>query len=392
MAWKARFICRHGATRGCGSSAAQGLHSTGGRRASRPGRTTTEGFMEILRETLTGPGVWKGSDFASKDDVTVVLDAAQLAELGEAVRAALQAGHTLDTLEREHFPLPKTESLLRDVYDQLRSGQGIVILKGIDVGLYSQQELEMIYWGIGTYLGAGVSQSVLGDRLGHVKDFTATDTHARAYRNKQELTPHTDSSDIVGLMCLRTARAGGMSIATSALAVHNELVARYPQYLEPLYEGFPYHRRGEQLPGESAVTPYRVPLFCWREGQLSCRYVRSYIETAAKESKQPLTQLQTDALNCVERLTYELAFEFYLDPGEIYLINNYTVLHARTAFEDWQEPERKRHLLRLWLAAADWRAVDSSFVAARGGIAAQAGKLPSYQGSFGSGRIATAPR
>ena len=348
--------------------------------------------MQILHETLTGPGVWRGSDFSSKDDVTVVLDAGHLAELRAAVSAALQAGHTLETLEREHFHLPKTAALLQDVYDRLHAGQGIVIFKGIDVARYTQQELEMIYWGMGTYLGTGVSQSVMGDRLGHVKDFTASDPHARAYRNKQELTPHTDSSDIVGLMCLRTSRSGGMSIATSALAVHNELVARYPQFLQPLYEGFPYHRRGEQLPGESAITPYRVPVYCWREGQLSCHYVRSYIETAAKEGNRPLTALQTDALNCLERLTYELAFEFYLDPGEIYLINNYTVLHARTAFDDWEEPERKRHLLRLWLAAENWRAVDSSFLAARGGITPQAGKLPSYEGSFGSGRIATASR
>jgi hypothetical protein len=121
--------------------------------------------------------------------------------------------------------------------------------------------------------------------------------------------------------------------------------------------------------------------------------VRSYIETAARESGTPLTELQTAALNCLERLTYECAFEFYLDAGDIYLINNYTVLHARTAFEDWDESEKKRHLLRLWLVDPEWRSIDPNFNLyegeSRGGIQAQAGRRPAYEGSFGSGRMAT---
>ena len=112
-------------------------------------------------------------------------------------------------------------------------------------------------------------------------------------------------------------------------------------------------------------------------------------ETAAREGGAPLSQLQVDALNCLERLTYELAFEFTLDPGEIYLLNNYIVLHARTAFENWPEPEKARLLLRLWLTADDWRALDPRINATRSGIAAQEGKLPSFERSFGSGRMAT---
>lgn len=345
--------------------------------------------MPLLTETLNDPAVWRGSDFRSKSDITLQFTDEQLSELNAALRHAHAHGATLDTLSRDGFPLPRTAPLLEGVFQTLKSGRGIVIVRGIDVTKYSQDDLEMLYWGLGTHLGDGVSQSVLGDRLGHVKDFTQSDPHARAYRNKQELTPHTDLADVVGLMCLKTARAGGVSIATSALAVHNELLKRHPEFVEPLHEGFFYHRRGEQLAGESSITPYRVPVFSWVDGQLSCRYVRSYIETAAREST-PLTTLQTDALNCLERLTYELAFEFTLEPGEIYLINNYTVLHARTAFDDWPELERKRHLLRLWLTVSGWRALGEGIAKGRQGIDAQAGKKPSYAGSIGSGRIATA--
>jgi len=349
--------------------------------------------MEMIRDTIVHPGAWTGTDFGTKEDITLHLQPEHLEEIDAQVRTARAAGVTLDTLDRRHFPLPRTGPLLAELRETLRSGRGIAILSGIDVARYEQEELEMIYWGLGTYLGQGVSQSVLGDRLGHVKDFTSTDPHARAYRNKQELTPHTDQSDIVGLMCVRTARSGGVSVATSVLAVHNALRERHPEFLEPLYHGFYYHRRGEQLPNETPITPYRVPVFSVADGKLSCRYVRSYIETAARSGGEQLSQLQTDALNCLERLTYELAFEFSMAPGEIYLINNYTVLHARTAFENWPEPERARHLMRLWLVAPDWRPLDPVLeMHGRGGIAAQEGKTPSFAGAIGSGRIATAER
>jgi hypothetical protein len=345
--------------------------------------------MSILCETLRDPEAWNGRDFSSKGDVTVWLQPEHLTEIDEAVREALSRGRTLATMERGDFALPRTASLLAEIGETLKSGRGIVVLRGINIARYSQAELELIYWGLGTHWGEGISQSVMGDRLGHVRDFTQTDPNARAYRNKQELTPHTDLADIVGLMCLKTARSGGVSIATSALAVHNELVRRAPQYLAPLHEGFFYHRRGEQGPGQASVTPHRIPVFSWHAGQLSCRYVRSYIETAAKEGHVELTTLQRDALDELERLTYELAFEFSLEPGDIYLINNYTVLHARTAFEDWPEPERKRHLLRLWLVSPGFRSLAPGVAEGRHGVAAQAGKTPSYAGAVGQGRIAT---
>ncbi len=244
----------------------------------------------------------------------------------------------------------------------------------------------MIYWGLGTYLGNGLSQSVMGDRLGHVKDTTATDPHARAYRNKQELTPHTDSADMVGLMCIRPALEGGVSVATSAIAVHNEMAKRFPQFLEPLHEGFFYHRRGEQEPGEPPVTAFRIPVFAWEGDQLSCHYVRSYIDSASKDGAPPLTQLQSDALDCLERLTYELAINFSLDPGEIYLINNFTVLHARTAFQNDPDPVKARLLLRLWLNSDGWRTLTPPLVWTRRGIRAQPGKIPSYEGFASSSR------
>lgn len=345
--------------------------------------------MEILREQVKDAAAWRGSDIKSKSELTLNFSQEQLDELDASVRACSRSGVTLATLRKEDFALPKTEPLLRKAYDILKDGRGILILRGLNPANYTQSELEMIYWGIGIYLGEGVSQSVLGDRLGHVKDTTATDPHARAYRNKQELTPHTDSADIVGLLCVRPAKTGGVSIATSALAVHNELVARHLEYLEPLHKGFYYHRRGEQATGEPPVTPHRIPVYSWVEGKLSCHYVRSYIESASKDGAPALTDLERKALDELERLTYELAFSFVLEPGEIYLINNYTILHARTAFEDYAEPEKGRLLMRLWLNSEGWRPLSEAMAKTGKGIAAQEGRLPSYAGFASPSRRAT---
>src|SRR6185503_19129861 len=133
---------------------------------------------------------------------------------------------------------------------QVEDGRGFVLLRGLPVEDYSKDDLGMIFWGIGTHLGRGLSQSVMGDRLGHVKDFSRKDPGARAYRNKQELSPHTDSADLVGLVCLRQAESGGVSRLTSAVSVHNTMLAENPEVLERLYRGYVFHRRGEEQPGE----------------------------------------------------------------------------------------------------------------------------------------------
>jgi hypothetical protein len=342
-------------------------------------------LMHMLDTHITGPTVWTGADFPTKADLTVTFNPAQLQEFDDLLGALHATNHSVETIEREHAGLPLTAPLLADMREELKSGRGLVLLRGLDVMRHTKEDMGLIFWAMGTHLGRSVSQSVMGDRLGHVRDMTRTDPHARAYRNRDELTPHTDSSDIVGLCCLRNGKTGGESIITSISAVHNELQASNPEFLEVLYRGFRYHRRGEQPPGVDPITPHRIPVFSYVDGQLSCRYLRSHIEAAARELGQPLTALERAALDCLERLTLDLAVRFTMEPGEIYFINNYIVLHARTGFTDYEEEDRRRHLLRLWLYAPDWRALDPNLEMypeseGRGGVMPQPGKTPSYAG------------
>jgi len=298
----------------------------------------------VYAAPIDHPGAWRVADFKTPADYTIELDATQLGDIGRAIRQINAAGLGLDDLRREHFEVPSLQPVIDEIRHQIEGGRGFVVVRRLPVEDYSKDEIGVIFWGIGTYLGRGLSQSVLGDRLGHVKDFSREDPLARAYRNKQELSPHTDSCDLVGLACLRNAVSGGVSRLTSALSVHNVMLEEYPEALERLYRGYVFHRRGEEKPGDLPHTPYRVPVYSNTEGKISARYVRTYVEAGEAAAGRPMGEAERAVLDHFEEVTKrpELMLEFTLKPGEIYFINNYTILHARTAFDDGDAEEDRR--------------------------------------------------
>ena len=328
------------------------------------------------------PSAWKVADFKTPADYTIELAATQLADIEHSIRRAKKAGLILDDLNREHFELPSLLPVINEIRHQIADGRGFVVLRRLPVEDYSKDEIGMIFWGLGTHLGHGLSQSVLGDRLGHVKDFSREDPLARAYRNKQELSPHTDSCDLVGLACLRNAKTGGVSQLTSAISVHNAMLEESPKFLESLYRGYVFHRRGEEQPGELPYTPYRVPVYSNTEGRVSARYVRTYVEAGEAAVGRPMGPDELAVLDRFEETSKrpELMLEFTLQPGEMYFINNYTILHARTAFDDGDaEEDQRRHLLRLWLDVPAMRPVHPYI--RKNGIEAVNGRTPSYDWS-----------
>jgi hypothetical protein len=338
----------------------------------------------VHRAPIDHPSAWKVADFAGPADFTIDLDAAQLRDIARAVARIKAAGLGLDDLKREHFEVPSLTPVIAAIRREVADGRGFVVLRRLPVEDYSKDEIGMIVWGIGTHLGRGLSQSVLGDRLGHVKDFSREDPLARAYRNKQELSPHTDLSDLVGLASLRDAKSGGVSRLTSAVSIHNAMLAECPDMLERLYRGYVFHRRGEEKPGDLPYTPYRVPVFSDIGGQVSVRYVRSYVEAGEAAVGRKMEGPELAALDRFEAISKrpELMLEFTLRPGEMYFLNNYTILHARTAFEDFHEEDRRRHLLRLWLEAPWMRRVHPHVqLFEGGGIEAVAGRTPSFDWS-----------
>jgi len=198
-------------------------------------------------------------------------------------------------------------------------------------------------------------QNPKGDRITHVKVDKSVPA-GRGYRSPAELSPHTDAYAILGLMCLDRAEKGGLSRATSALALHNEILASRPELLELMYVGTRYassDARGTSV----GPTPANVPLFSCVDGQLSCFYSRQNLTEAARQLGQPLDPAFAAAADYFQALALDRRFmiEFMLDPGEIMFANNYVLLHARTEFEDSER--HTRDLLRLWLNSEPLRPV-----------------------------------
>jgi hypothetical protein len=342
-----------------------------------------------LTEFIEPATLWRGSDLGSADTITTAIDPTKLAPLLETAHQLAGEGVEVVDLTADQLDLGALRDDIADLAHQLHNGRGLVILSGFPVDELSVEEASIMFWAIGLGLGTPVSQSVMGDRLGHVIDVSGKDPHARAYRNANELTPHTDPADILAFLCLHPAMSGGMSRFASSMAVHAELEARRPDLLDCLYRGFRYHRFGEQADGLPPVTPHHLPVFSECDGRVSCRYLRQYIEIAADEFDDiNLSADDAEALGLFEAIVAEpgFALDFTLQKGEAVFANNFTVLHARSGFEDDQNPAKKRHLLRLWIAANEPRPIKPTVMMYEGepGIPPQPGRTPSYQHNIDS--------
>lgn len=295
-------------------------------------------------------GAWRGGEM-SKSDFTMTVAPAHLDgfdALLESIRDTPVESITPDMID-----LGAVKPLLDAAHAEVKDGHGFVILQAFPADRYSREDLAKIHWVIGLAMGTPMSQSVMGDLLGHVVGVGGKDPKERAYRNSTELAMHTDACDIVGMMCLQTAMSGGISGYVSALSIYNEVVRRRPDLLPILFRGFHYHRFGEEAPGESPVTEQRVPIFSLHEGYLSINYLRAYIDLAIQEMDAPLTDAENEALDLMDEIAHsdDMVIQFKTEPGEAVFFNNLTTLHNRTAFEDAEEESLKRHLLRLWLVA-----------------------------------------
>jgi hypothetical protein len=294
------------------------------------------------------------------------------------------AGLPLAEIGAEACRHPTLDADFARLFDEIQTGRGIVILRGIPSAGHSLDAVGKIFWAIGAHFGCGVSQSARGDLLGLVRDETPPGEaeSARGYTSRRELSLHVDLAQIVGLMCVRQARAGGVSQYASGLAVHNEIAAMRPDLLPVLYRGFPYQRRGEEAPGEAPITPYDIPVFSECHGRRSVFLVREIANAAFRDLGRSYTEEEITAVDLFRATAQRLQFETRLEPGEASFINNYTIMHARSEFIDEEAADDKRLMLRLWLDA--WRnqrpVVPEIHIYrnryGRSGIDAQPGRLP----------------
>ncbi len=271
-----------------------------------------------------------------------------LVDMTNAVR-----GRPLLSLTCHDVPLGAFAPVLEELTHQLEHGIGFMTLRGMPSDRFSVEDNRLLFWALGTHLGVARPQGKASQLMSDVRAEGGTyrAVGGRGYNTNSELDYHTDGTDVVGLYCLQTARHGGLSRVASSAAIHNEILHRDRALLDRLYHPFPHNRQNEEAPDE---TPwYMAPVYSMREGHFAARYIRNHVRSSqAHEDAPRLTELDHRALDIIQELAESDAFRFDMDlePGDMQFINNHVIIHSRTQFEDYEEPERKRHLLRLWLS------------------------------------------
>src|SRR6266508_1181481 len=346
----------------------------------RAGRATMA-FMSY--EHASSSFAWKASSFKNPADYLVELTSGDRGEMLAALEAFERSGRLspVHALRKTDFRFDGLRKKLERGYAEVRSGKGFVVLRGLPFEGLSLERFTACAWGAGLHFGRALSQNAQGELVTSVIDATAEDATPRMYRSNLELRPHSDITAMISLACWHKSASGGASIIVSGVTVHDAIRERAPQLLEPLYRGYHYHRLGEEGPGEEPATPYRVPVFANRNGQLSCRYQRSGIAGGHRELGVPLDERELEALNLFDGIAAapENRLAFFLERGDMLIVNNYTVMHARTRFTYFPEPERQRRLVRLWFDAENFRDVPREFnLFTENGIPKQEGRRASF--------------
>jgi len=313
--------------------------------------------------SIESPANWKSYELTPRTDWVHQLGDDEVAEIDAALRDVRAEEIGLAELRKEDFPLAKFPALAERVRSALEDGPGIFMIRGVPVERYSMEDLRMIYWGLGKYLGTARSQSAEGDYLGDVRDLKIPpdSPRFRGYQTSGGGTFHCDTCDVAALFVIRPAMEGGVSMVCSSVAIHNEIQRTRPDLLEVLYQPFWWSMLEQQREGEPKV--YQQPVFSRHEGHFSCRYIRPHIKQAQRYPEVPrLMPQQIEALDLLDELYTRPEFELITNfqPGDIQFCNNHVVMHARTAFKDWPDPERHRHLLRLWLSVPNSRPLSPS--------------------------------
>jgi hypothetical protein len=333
------------------------------------------------------PSAWLGAEMkAHPERWLVTLTPSEIAELESAAQSYLGRNRNIAEITKDSFPLPRFGAHLEQLKTTLLAGQGFEVIRGLPVAKYSQEFAATIFCGVGAHLGSARSQNAAGHILGHVRDIgaDAKDPNTRIYQTSERQTFHTDSSDVVGLLCIREAMEGGDSLLVSTSTIYNEMLARRPDLAALLFEPIGTDRRGEVPENEK---PYlEIPVLSWHAGFLTGFYQRQYIDSAQRFADAPrLTPDRVEALDLFDTLANDpkLHFDMRLEPGDMQFVYNHGLLHDRTGFRDWPNAGEKRHLLRLWLSMDGDRPLPDCFrqrygsieIGNRGGIIVKGTRL-----------------
>lgn len=325
-----------------------------------------------LPRPSNGPTNWYGPAMATQTQEWIwELSPSEIEELEKAAEPLVAQGQELGQLQAKDFRLASLGRKLKALRRELIQGKGFVLIKGLPLSQYTEREIITIFFGLGTQLGKARSQNAQGHVLGHVRNLglDSSDPKVRIYQTKERQTFHTDSCDLVGLLCLQPAKSGGRSLLVSADTVYKEMYKRRPDLLSLLLAPIATDRRGEVPEG---MLPYLlIPVFSHYQDKITPFYQRQYIESAQRFPAAPrLTAQHLEALDLFDELCNDpaLHLSMMLEKGDMQFVYNHAMLHDRTGFEDWEALSQRRHLLRLWLSIPGDRPLPPVFATRYGTI------------------------
>lgn len=326
-----------------------------------------------------GAHVWDASIAKIGERWSWHLNSAQIDELLTAAEILIdRSDEELRGLRPTEVPLPTLGPALVRLREQLIAGRGFELVKGLPLEALAPSTSRALFAAIGIHLGSLRSQNAEGHLLGHVRNIgrASDDPNVRIYQTSERQTFHTDSTDVVGLLCLETAKEGGISLLASAAAVYNRMLDEAPDLALRLFDPIATDRRGEVPAG--AKPYFEIPVLNWFDDRLTVIYQRQYIESSQRFADAPrIDSQQREALDLFDRIVNEpgMHLRMELARGDMQFVHNHGLLHDRTAFID--KPDAPRHLLRLWLSVPGDRRLPPAFeqrygsieVGDRGGIA-----------------------
>jgi alpha-ketoglutarate-dependent taurine dioxygenase len=339
------------------------------------------GAMSDILDTPVGPRqAWRGAELIRTDAWIDVLTAEEREGLARTANALPDDPNQWIHMDRAALPAPELDIRALSLCDELENGRGFVLIRGLDPHL-PMLELKKQYWALCVHLGAIVPQNAKGELLGSVMDKGSrylADVHARGYTSNDEMFFHSDAGDAVSLLCVRQAMQGGANAIVSMMTVYNAVLREAPHIMPLLYRGFPIYIREEgkdvMAGGEPVrrVTNRRFPVFSFYKGRLSGGINFKSVRAVPQITGVPFLPEEQEALDILEAIANREGnrLEFFMQPGDIMIVNNYMVLHKRYRFEDYAEPERKRLLLRFWLNLHNGRELEPGIAASlRAGFA-----------------------
>lgn len=326
-------------------------------------------------QAFHSPADWRGDALLSHGDWQHTLTQAEIRELHDALAAVQAGGLDLHQIAAADFPLPTLSTRLATARETLENGCGSFFLRGWPVADHDLEANRTLFWGISRHLGTPISQSAAGEYLFHVQDAGFKPGHAKARgpNTSKGLSFHCDRCDVIGFLCVRQAEEGGENCLVSSVAAHNLMLERHPELLAELYQPWYYKTHNVDVANDDPWC--RQPIFAIEQGHFVGYVLRVLIDRAYQLPELPdMTPRQKEALDTLEAICADPAvhYRFRQRPGDLLFVNNFVNFHSRTEFIDHADPERRRLLLRIWLAMPNSRPLPASFAGSFGATAAGA--------------------